>query len=127
MRAAMPAEPAAAVFDEGTYISFADHRNHLSTGIGRFGGWPVVGVLAGGSEAAKLGAADLSHLRAAYALSRRYRLPLLTVENCAGIDGAASLNYALISDLIAELRDSDALEGLLDHRKRTRSGHLPVG
>jgi len=118
---------AEAVFDEGTYISFADHRNHLSTGIGRFGGWPVVGVVAGGSKAAKLGAADLSHLRAAYALSRRYRLPLLTVENCSGIDGAASLNYALISDLIAELRDSDALKVCLITGKGHVLGTFPLG
>jgi acetyl-CoA carboxylase carboxyltransferase component len=118
---------AEAVFDEGTYISFADHQNHLSTGIGRFGGWPVVGVVAGGSEAAKLDAADLSHLRAAYALSRRYRLPLLTVENCAGIDGAASLSYALISDLVAELRDSDALKVCLITGKGHVLGSFPLG
>jgi acetyl-CoA carboxylase carboxyltransferase component len=120
-------ELAAAVFDEGTYIAFAGHRNHLSTGIGRFGGWPVVGVVAGGSEAAKLDAADLSHLRAAYALSRRYRLPLLTVENCAGIDGAASLSYALISDLVAELRDSDALKVCLITGKGHVLGSFPLG
>ena len=120
-------ELAAAVFDKGTYIAFAGHRNHLSTGIGRFGGWPVVGVLAGGSEAAKLGAGDLSHLRAAYALSRRYRLPLLTIENCAGIDGVASLNYALISDLVAELRDSDALKVCLITGKGHVLGTFPLG
>jgi acetyl-CoA carboxylase carboxyltransferase component len=120
-------ELASTVFDEGTYISFADHPNHLSTGIGRLGGWPVVGVVAGGSKPATLSAADLSHLRAAYALSRRYRLPLLTVENCAGIDGAGSLNYALIADLIAELRDSDALKVCLITGKGHVLGTFPLG
>jgi acetyl-CoA carboxylase carboxyltransferase component len=120
-------ELAEAVFDEGTYIPFASDGDHLSTGIGRFNGWPVVGVVAGGSEAAELDSADLRHLRSAYALSRRYRLPLVTVENCAGIHSAASHDYGLLADLNAELRDSDALKICLITGKGHVLGTFPLG
>jgi acetyl-CoA carboxylase carboxyltransferase component len=120
-------ELTAAVCDAGSYVPFEREADHLSAGLGRVAGWAVVAVGVGGGAAARLDTRDLRRLERSYRLSRRNRLPLIILENCAGIDEDANRSYSLLSDLTAELRDSEMLKICVITGKGHALGTFPLG
>jgi acetyl-CoA carboxylase carboxyltransferase component len=80
----------------------------LVTGIGRIGGWPVVVAVTGGHDPAQLTPDDLARLRRAHLVASRANLPLVIVQDCAGLTPDAAADFAGRSALTSAIRSCTA-------------------
>jgi acetyl-CoA carboxylase carboxyltransferase component len=110
------AECGIAFVDSENLVPFASQvgstspQESVTTGLATLGGWPITLISVGGTNRAVLGNDDLRRIARIYRLSRRNRLPLLVLQNCAGLDSEAIGSYELLAKLLADLRESDALK-----------------
>jgi acetyl-CoA carboxylase carboxyltransferase component len=96
--------------DVGSFVPFTTAKPDVTTGLAAIARWPLAVVCVGGSERAILAKEDLRRISRLYRLSRRNGLPLLVLENCAGLDGDALSSYEQLAELTAELRESNTLK-----------------
>jgi len=100
------------LMDRGSLIEFDPGSDAtLSTGIASSSGYPIAFAATGGQEPAVLGISALRRMSRIVRLSRRFRVPLLTMQDCAGyeqqaLSGADFLRE--LSALMGALRSSPA-------------------
>jgi acetyl-CoA carboxylase carboxyltransferase component len=104
------AECAQQFADADSFVRFAAAKSDIAAGLATVDRWPLALIAVGGSERAVLAKEDLRRITKMYRLSRRNRLPLLVLENCAGLDSEALRSYEQLAELAAELRGSDTLK-----------------
>jgi len=104
------AECAQQFADAGSFVPFTAPQPHVAAGLATVERWPLAVIAVGGSERGVLAKEDLRRITKLYRLSRQNRLPLLVLENCAGLDSEALGSYELLAELAAELRGSDNLK-----------------
>lgn len=113
--------------DDDGYLSFTHESSAVSVGLGQVDGWPTIIVAVGGSDPEVLTSSDLLRLVRCYRLSRRCYLPLLIVENCAGLDLSATTDFTVLSEIATEFRESNSLRICVITGDGHALGTFPLG
>jgi acetyl-CoA carboxylase carboxyltransferase component len=106
-----PGRLVAGLFDDDSAIVFGPRSGPVNAGIAAVEGVPVIFIITGGAQPTSLTAADLIRIARATAISRRFSLPLVVVQDCAGYGpDPDAMSVQLARHVLEDLRASAAIK-----------------